>query len=182
MVHPEGAGRFVIGVPRPAVLRYLTGGLAVPNLPKLIQALPSLTQAELQALKLAIDTLLDAPDNTGAEELFQITVNILGIKSIGYKQFSKTKAYGSWVRNSACIDILIDTILGDIPRSKIEVSHLKKFLMQLVMDDLKAGGYQVTMHSIANAMFWVEETFDNNYPGYLASGVASFVLKGMMTK
>lgn len=164
----------------PRRFKGLAGGLAVPNLPKLIQALPSLTQAELQALKLAIDTLLDAPDNTGAEELFQITVNILGIKSIGYKQFSKTKAYGSWVRNSVCIDTLIDTIIGDSPRSKIQIAHLKKFLMQMIIDDLK--GSTITMPIIAYSMAHIEETFNNQFPGYLSSGLAHLALRGMLAK
>jgi hypothetical protein len=149
----------------------------MPDITQLIQALPNLTQAELKTVKAAIDHLLK-PDTSSSQELFDVTINVLGIKTIGYRQFAKTKAHQSWVNNLPILDDLVKQIVGTtVPDT--QMIHLKRFLISLLIADLKAKQLEVTMPKIAWHLGNIQEVFENAFPSYLASGIANLVLKGL---
>ncbi len=144
---------------------------------QLIEALPGLSQPDLKAVKLAVERLLDTKSELD-EELFQTVLDVLGTKTIGVKAFMKTKAYPVFIENQKCVHELIDRILGDVPRNKVKVVHLKRFLMDLLID--KAPTH-TTMDDIARNMARIEFIFNDAFPGYLASGLTRFLVKSLQT-
>ena len=146
---------------------------------KLIEALPGLSQAELRAVKLAVKRLLDTKPKELDEDLFHAVLDVLGTKSIGIKAFMKTKAYPIFIENQKYVNELIDRIIGDIPRNKVKVVHLKRFLVSLIVADLKQRGSEATMHQISVMLSTIKEIWEQSFPGYIQSGLAHLVLKGL---
>ena len=149
---------------------------------KLIEALPGLSQAELRAVKLAVERLLDTKPKELDEDLFHAVLDVLGTKSIGIKAFMKTKAYPIFIENQKYVNELIDRIIGDIPRNKVKVVHLKRFLVSLIAADLfnrYPKDITPTMPSISMHLCNIEEVFEQSFPGYIQSGLTHLVLKGL---
>lgn len=148
-----------------------------PN--KVLEALPGLSQAELRAVKLAVERLLDVKPSQLDEELFHAVLDVFGTKSIGVKAFMKTKAYPIFIENQRHVNELIDRIICDVPRSKIKVIHLKRFLVSLIIADLNRSKWDASMPHIAGHLANVEMVWESNFPGYLAAGLTHLVLKGL---
>ena len=147
---------------------------------KVIEALPNLSQKELKAVKLAIERLLDTKPNQLDEELFQAVVDIIGTKSIGVKAFMKTKAYPVFIENQRYVHELIDRIIGGYPKNKVKTIHLKRFLVSLLISNLKLMcGEPPVMGSVAIGMRDIKGVFEQSFPGYLEAGLTQFILKGL---
>ena len=146
---------------------------------QIIQALPSLTQNELRAISVAVASLVKQDSNSADEELFHATLDVLGVKSIGWLQFKRTKAFSTWVKNQPVIDSLIDKIIGDFPKNKVKTIHLKRFLISLLVADLKAKRIDISMPNIATHLSVIDCVFDDCFPNYIKCGLTSLILKGL---
>ena len=147
----------------------------------IVAELPLLSQNELKTVKLAVEVLLDTKPTELDEELFQAVLDVLGTKTIGVKAFMKTKAYPVFIENQKCVHELIDRILGDVPRNKVKVVHLKRFLMDLLIGNLSTKAAVLTMDDIARDMGRIEFIFNDAFPGYLTSGLTRFLVKSLQT-
>lgn len=146
---------------------------------EIIQALSSRPRADLKAIMLEAERLLIPADID--TDLFQAVLDHLGVVG-STRLLETTNNYKTWLKNQVHVANLINKIIGETKPKRILLIKLKKFLIQLLIEDLINNNHQVTMRTISNSLGNIEDVFSANFPGYFAAGMAPFLLKVLDVK
>jgi hypothetical protein len=139
----------------------------------LIKQLPKLTQSELKLLRLAIDELSVRKDDEGESYLYSALLKATGSRT-PYSLFMKTTAYPHWRRHLPDIERFIATNFPSANR--ITGLALATFTLQALCQDLKRRNVPISMGSVAKNLGRFADVFEDQFPGYLSSGLGPLIL------
>lgn len=148
---------------------------------QVLAALPKLTKADLATVRAAVDHLLGPQQGATltAPPLFNALAGLIGNR-VTYQAFTTMGAYKHWAKNVTTVDEFITEHFPDT--SKVLSAALLRFLMELIVDDLKGRKVPATLGSITVNLGRLPEIFESAFPGYLESGAAHLIVKAMVKR
>lgn len=144
------------------------------KLGNVLAALPTLSPAELAAVRAAADRLLgtDEPQNP----LYAQLQGIAGVRT-PYRTFAKTKAGKSLLDAERDFNTFIDANWHDLNR--VSRHAVTAYLLSLLTDDLKQRQIPVSLTSLTFSLGQVERVFDQAWPGYRKNNLCPMILKAV---
>lgn len=142
-------------------------------LSEIIKQLPRLSQQELKTLRLAINELSTRKDDEGESFLYTALLKVTGSRT-PYAIFMKTSGYQHWKRHLPDIERFIAT---NFPlANRITGLALATFTLQALCQDLKGRNVPISMGSVAKNLGRFADVFEDQFPGYLSSGLGPLIL------
>lgn len=147
-----------------------------PTAAKIIAQLPSLSRAELSAVKGAADSLL-GPQATSIEQpatplLTEIT-RALGLK-LGFSAFGQTRAYKQFKPAEQAIELFLQQNFGRLDRRTGQA--IMGLMVDCLIADLKAQGLPLSMGVVCNNLMRAPQALRDAFPGYLESGYGQLII------
>jgi hypothetical protein len=145
---------------------------------KIIATLPTLTKADLAAVRGAADALLGpqaAPIDTPATPLFEAVTRALGLR-LGFAAFSQTATYKPYKRGANAIADFLGKAFS-VEFSMLEYHAINQLLIECLTDDLKARGVPLSLGTLCNNLERVPQVFRDAFPGYIESGHGNIILR-----
>ena len=150
---------------------------------QILGSLPTLTKADLQALQTVIGGLLgngatkQAPNpNDPQVWLFEALAATLHLRQSYYPAFMASPVGKTFNKNAPVALGFMTDVFEVAMGSKTSAIGLMRYLLGLLVADLKVKKVPVTRNSIVSNLIRLPEVFENAYPGYIQSGVAKLVM------
>ncbi len=144
-----------------------------------IAALPHLNKTDLRSLQVAIENEL-LQHSTIDADLFSIVFEVTKEKPISVDRFSNSENGRIWRKNQPMFDDLVKKLVTDTAPKKVVLRALKKFLVELLVQDIKLQELPLTMRTICYRLGSSEAVFDNFFPRYLANNLGHLVVKRLV--
>jgi hypothetical protein len=151
---------------------------ASKNVASIIATLPTLTKADLAAVRGAADALLGpqaAPIDTPATPLFEAVTRALGLR-LGFAAFSQTATYKPYKRGANAIAGFLGTAFPDA-ENKVTRNALHGLMLECLIDDLKARRVPISLGTLCNNLERCPQVFRDAFPGYIESGHGNIILR-----
>jgi hypothetical protein len=158
-------------------------GATGKNVASIIATLPTLTKADLAAVRGAADALLGpqaAPTDTPATPLFEAVTRALGLR-LGFAAFSQTATYKPYKRGEQAIADFLGTAF-QAPRDRVTLNAMMQLLIECLTDDLKARRVPLSLGTLCNNLERAPQVFRDAFPGYIESGHGSIILRQITGK
>jgi hypothetical protein len=150
---------------------------------KIIATLPTLTKADLAAVRGAADALLGpqaAPTGTPATPLFEAVTRALGLR-LGFAAFSQTATYKPYKRGEQAIADFLGTAF-QAPWDRVTLNAMMQLLTECLTDDLKARKVPLSLGTLCNNLERAPQVFHDAFPGYIESGHGNIILRQITGK
>jgi hypothetical protein len=144
----------------------------------IIANLPNLKKSELRAIKVACEELMGPAVLPFDLDLFRAVMDALGMKSISPNNFNKSNAYSTWINNQPVVEEFVAKIVGDNKNHVVNL-HLKRFLIGLLIDHMRANKALLTMLSVAQNLSTIPQVFEKQFPGYVANNLGHLIIKAL---
>ena len=144
----------------------------------IIATLPTLTKADLAAVRGAADALLGpqaAPIDTPATPLFEAVTRALGLR-LGFAAFSQTATYKPYKRGEVAIADFLGTAF-QAPWDRVTLNAMMQLLIECLTDDLRARRVPLSLGTLCNNLERVPQVFRDAFPGYIESGHGNIILR-----
>lgn len=147
----------------------------------ILGALPKLSRGDLEAVHAMASHLLGAtaaPATAGGTlggAVFDALVAALGA-SMAYSRYSPT-ASRQFEKKLPDLTKFLDQHFEGWNQNKVSQLAFLKMLFSLLADDLKERGVAPTIGIMVTNIPRLSEVFNNAFPGYLANGLGSMILK-----
>lgn len=151
----------------PVPLKTSVGGI--------IATLPSLTKPELRAIQAAIESEL----LRGVEidkDLFYLVFEVTGEKPISLSKFYSSENGRIWRENQPAFDQLITKIMQGGAAHTVIMLALKKFLLQILVDDINIRGIPLTLRTICYQLGNIKSAFERSFPNYLKNDLGHLIM------
>lgn len=150
---------------------------------QILAALPNLQKSDLEAIHAISGSLLagatGASASSGAVPLapmiFDALVSAVGATT-AYSSYSPT-ATRQFEKRVPDLTKFLDAHFTGWDNNKVGQIAVLRMLFGLIADDLRGRGVNPTIGMLVVNMGRIAEVFENAFPGYLESGIASVVLK-----
>lgn len=146
-----------------------SAGVTKPLTSPIIQVLaliPQLNQQDLRVAQTALEQELDKYISID-RDLFFLVFEITGEKPISVSKFSASPNGAIWRRNVSKFHDLVSKLTeAEAPRKPV-LYALHKFLLEILIADIKEQGLHITLKQICLHLGIVEAVFENQFPGYL---------------
>ncbi len=152
------------------------------DLSEMITALPSLTKKDLKTLQVAVDAELtkNIPIDT---DLFYMVFDVASEKPMSVSKFSNSENGTIWRKNQPTFNNFVDSLLNHGMAYRVAFTKaLKKFLLQLIVEDIKESHMPLTLRTICQQLGNVESIFNRAYPGYLRNQLQHLILAQLGSK
>lgn len=150
-----------------------------PTAAKIIAQLPTLSRAELSAVKGAADSLLGpqaAAIEQAATPLFKTLQRALGA-NVGFSAFTQMKAYKPFKAAEPVITQFIAQNWPGIDRRMTQA--MLGMMIDALLADLKGRGLPLSLGTVCNNLMRAPQVLRNAFPGYLESGHGQIILDHM---
>lgn len=147
---------------------------------KIIAELPRLSKSELKTVELAVRQL-STSENEIDEGLFSVISVQLNSRA-PYSFFVKSRFYKSWLAGQANFADFVEDITAKKNLKKVQLLAVKRFLIQLIIEDLKTRNIRPTVGTVATSIGRIYDIFDCAYPGYIKAGHGDLVVKLIIGK
>jgi hypothetical protein len=144
----------------------------------IIGALQGLTLAELKAIQTALDLefIKHSPID---DELYFLVFDILGEKPMSIGKFTNSQLGSQWRKSQNQFNNLMKKIIGNSNPRKVTIKALKKFLLEILFEDIKSQGIPLNMKAICQQLGSIDESFDRSFPNYLSCGLGKVILESL---
>jgi hypothetical protein len=136
---------------------------------KVLNALPLLSQKELWAVLAAVEAAL-AENIDIDRDLYFLVFELVGEKPLPVAKFAKSSNGAVWKQNYPAFQVLKDKLIEGKALRRSQALALDKFLLEILIEDIKEQHLPVTLKSICSGLGSIEGSFDRGYPDYLKSG------------
>src|SRR6266478_1023489 len=159
------------------------GATAAFSLSTILCLLPGLTKQDLKALQVAVDAEL-SKNITIDTDLFYMVFDVANEKPMSVSKFSNSENGTIWRKNQPIFDAFINKMWDDHLREvrsyttpkKVILNALKKFLLQLIIDDIKEFHMPLTLRTVCQQLGHIEAILDKAFPGYIKNGLGNLIL------
>lgn len=144
---------------------------------QIISALPNLKSKELSSIKAAIEQL--QPTEAANEEiklLFDTILTVLECK-LSWLRFGGSTAYKDFQTHAPGAVLFIKNTFRQ--QHKIALMAVMKFLIGLLIHDLKKKFLPVTLGMVCRNLNRLPMVFDDAFPNYRESGLVPMLMKQM---
>ncbi len=124
------------------------GATAAFSLSTILCLLPGLTKQDLKALQVAVDAELskNTPIDT---DLFYMVFDVASEKPMSVSKFSSSENGAIWRKNQPIFNNFVDSLLKSGIAYRVAFTKaLKKFLLQLIIEDIKESHMPLTLRTI----------------------------------
>ena|SRR5260221_642898 len=147
------------------------------NLSAILTILPDLTKQDLKTLQVAVDAELsrNTPIDT---DLFYMVFDVANEKPMSVSKFSNSENGAIWRKNQPIFnDFIANSLLNHGTAYRVAFTKaLKRFLLQLIVEDIKESHMPLTLRIICQQLGNIEATFNKAYPGYLRNQLQHLIL------
>ncbi len=98
---------------------------------------------------------------------------------IPFSNLKEGNYYKSWSRGLKVVNQFIDEHFQKHITSKVQRIGICRIIIQVLLSDLKRLGVPPSLGTIARNLHRVPQSFDNQFPNYIQSGLAHLVIKAM---
>jgi hypothetical protein len=175
---PNNRVRPTLANPQASPKQAATARLSVGDI---IAALPHLTKQDLTAIQIAVDKELILNIKID-EDLYYSVFEVVNEKPIAISKFSNSTNGALWRGSQSAFMGLVDKlfVVSDIDQSRaaprIVLHALKKFLVQLIIEDIKARFMPVSLKTICQELGHIEAIVDRAFPDYLKNGLGHLIV------
>ncbi len=158
------------------------GATAAFSLSTILCLLPGLTKQDLKALQVAVDAELskNTPIDT---DLFYMVFDVASEKPMSVSKFSSSENGAIWRKNQPIFNNFVDSLLKSGIAYRVAFTKaLKKFLLQLIIEDIKESHMPLTLRTICQQLGNIEAIFNRSYPGYLRNQLQHLILAQLGSK
>lgn len=146
-------------------------------LAEVLKLLPKLSQQELLLLKAAIEELVSQPDDAPEHPLWGVVTKAVGMAA-PWAVFKTSRGnYRLWNKYAPAIDAFLDTQFP--AATKLQRHALLTFIISSLIADLKGRGVPITIGIVIKNLGRFIQVFDDQFPGYLESGLAHLILRAL---
>lgn len=152
------------------------------KLRQVLSLLPVLSQSELATVKTAAEQLL-VSSGAGSDEpdlLYDALTAALNVK-LPYSHLPR-QMRKAWDKNTPIVVQFMEVNWKVTKTHKIMRMAMMKFLINLVIDELKAQRVPVSLGTVITNLHRIEEVFDRHFPSYRESGLSGLIVKAMERK
>src|SRR5260221_10534247 len=152
------------------------------NLSAILTMLPDLTKQDLKTLQVAVDAELskNTPIDT---DLFYMVFDVASEKPMSVSKFSSSENGAIWRKNQPIFNNFVDSLLKSGIAYRVAFTKaLKKFLLQLIIEDIKESHMPLTLRTICQQLGNIEAIFNRSYPGYLRNQLQHLILAQLGSK
>ena len=152
------------------------------KLRQVLSLLPVLNQSELATVKTAAEQLL-VSSGAGSDEpdlLYDALISALNVK-LPYSRLSSSMRK-AWDKNAPIVVQFMEVTWPVTKEQKIMRLAMMKFLINLVIDELKAQRVPISLGTVITNLHRIEEIFDRHFPSYRESGLSGLIIKAMERK
>ncbi len=151
------------------------GASAAFSLNTILCLLPGLTKQDLKALQVAVDVELsrNTPIDT---DLFYMVFDVANEKPMSVSKFSNSENGAIWRKNQPVFDnfIAVHILHGGV--TKVMVNAVRKFLVNLIIEDMKEQHVPLTLRTICQQLGHIEAIFNRSFPTYIRNGLGHLIL------
>src|SRR5882672_2379955 len=153
-----------------------TKGTAAFSLNTILCLLPGLTKQDLKALQVAVDAEL-SKNTTIDTDLFYMVFDVANEKPMSVSKFSNSENGTIWRKNQPIFnDFIANSLLNHGMTYRVAFTKaLKKFLLQLIVEDIRNSYMPLTLRTICQQLGNVEAIFSKAFPGYLRNGLGHLI-------
>ena len=147
------------------------------NVASIIATLPTLSKADLAAVRGAADALLGptaAPNDTPATPLFEAVTRALGLR-LGFAAFSQTATYKPYKRGADAIAGFLGSTFP-LAENRTTRNALHSLILECLIDDLKARRVPLSLGALCNNLERAPQVFRDAFPGYIEGGVVNVIM------
>jgi len=153
------------------------GASAAFSLGTILCLLPSMPKQDLKALQAAVDAELsrNTPIDT---DLFYMVFDVANEKPMSVSKFSNSENGTIWRKNQPIFnDFIANSLLNHGMTYRVAFTKaLKKFLLQLIIEDIRISYMPLTLRTVCQQLGNVEAIFNKAYPGYLRNQLQHLIL------
>jgi len=146
------------------------------NAIEIIGALGALPLNDLRAVQVALDKELLKYSSLD-KDLYFLLFEVTGAPPIKADKFARSELGVQWRRNQLVFDQFMAKLVGNTKPRQVVIKALKKFLLEMLVDDIKLKGLPLSMRVVVQNLNRIETTFRRNFPGYLESGLGNLIIK-----
>ena len=148
-----------------------------PDASKIIASLPTLSRADLSAVRGAADSLL-GPQATPLEQpatpLYAAITRALSLK-LGWGAFTHTSSYKQYKRGSEAITSFMAESFPALDQRLQTALH--GLMIDCLVDDLRQRRIPLSMGTVCSNLERTPQVFRDAFPGYLESGHGQFIIE-----
>lgn len=141
-----------------------------------LATLPELSLTDLKIIQIALDKEL-IKHLTIDEDLYFLVFEILDEKPMSVSKFTTSPSGALWRKNQPAVDGLVIKLTEGKPARKVLLKAVKKFLLELLIEDIKNQGIPLNMKIICQQLANIETIFSKNFPGYLSCGLGGLIIQ-----
>lgn len=142
----------------------------------IIASLSGLPLKDLRAIQIALDHELLKYLSLD-KDLYFLLFEVTGAPPMSADKFARSELGVQWRKNQLVFDQFIVKLLGDTKPRQTVIKALKKFLLEMLVEDIKGQGKPLNMKSVCLGLGTIDEAFDRSFPNYLASGLGHMIVK-----
>ena len=157
-----------------------------PNKDQILAALPSLSQEALQAIKTAAEGLLNRgqgnspPQNNSLAWLYEALQATLGVR---YGPAWLESPAGKRFRQASLhIDLFLSAHFPEVVKSRTATTAMMRWIIEMIIKDLRKRDIVVGAGTITQQFSRVRTIFENEFPGYINSGLASKIAEHILER
>jgi len=98
---------------------------------------------------------------------------------IPFSNLKEGNYYKAWQKGLGVVNQFIDEHFQSHIKSKVQRIGICRIIIQVLLSDLKRLNIPPSLGTIARNLHRVPQTFDNQFPNYIQSGLAYLVIKAM---
>lgn len=150
----------------------------------ILAALPKLQPSELTEINLVVRHLLGLQAATEIDKdpvvlrWFDAMTAALGVK-LNYSSFTPTSGHRFLVRYAPLAESFLCEVFPASQESKVMAHGLSRFLVGLLIDDLKERRIPISIGTLATHLIRIPAAFENSFPDYRASNLAHLIPEAM---
>lgn len=152
------------------------------KLRQVLSLLPVLSQSELATVKTAAEQLL-VSSGAGSDEpdlLYDALRAVLNVK-LPYSRLPSSMRK-VWDKNAPIVVHFMEVTWKVTKAQKVMRLAIMKFLVNLVIDELKAQRVPISLGTVITNLHRIEEVYDRAFPDYRKSGLSGLIIKAMERK
>lgn len=142
----------------------------------IIAVLPTLPLKDLRIIQSLIDKELSKHLSLD-KDLYFMLFQIIGETPIKPDKFIKSDLGSHWINGQLVFDKFVNKLLSNAPARQTVVKAIRKFLIEILVEDIKIQGKPLNMRNVCFSLGNIEAAFDRAFPGYLNSGLSHLIIK-----
>lgn len=133
---------------------------------------------ELTVLKTAIDELLrSVPDDAPEPALWPVVTKAVGVPAPWQTFKTSKEPYGNWQKYAPAVDVFLDSNFPTA--SRVQRHALMTFIVSSIIADLKGRNVLISIGSVVRNLGRFVQMFEDQFPGYIESGLQHMILKAL---